>query len=114
MRENDDQTDIIRSIKAEGGFSKKWASRFGVGNPDLICALPGIGIFLLEVKTPEGKLSPKQVFELEEWRKGGGKVYVAIVDRKKHVEINGRLCQWLPNLQIYEGITAALNKKAKQ
>jgi|SRR5580765_8770342 len=108
MRENDDQLDIIRSIKAEGGYAKKWASRFGIGNPDLICSLPGIGIFLLEVKTEKGKVTSKQEFELENWRKAGGLAFVGIVQRKVQLLIEQQPCIWIPSEQVYARIKAQI------
>ena len=108
-RENDDQLDVIRSIKAEGGYAKKWAARFGVGNPDLICSLPDIGIFLLEVKTPKNsEPTGIQKYELEQWKKAGGLALVGIVVRKVSLVLLAPVvslpCFWNSKQRIYTDI----------
>lgn len=45
-----DQSDIIRSIKAQGGHARKWASGWQMGMPDIVASIPTIGPFLMEVK----------------------------------------------------------------
>ena len=86
-----DQRDIIASLKAQGGYGRKWASGFQVGCPDLICALPGIGAFLMEVKSfivgtalwsieiGKKKHENRQHYELEQIRKAGGLVMRGVV-----------------------------------
>lgn len=89
-----DQRDIILSLKAQGGYGKKWASAFQVGNPDLICALPGVGGFLMEVKSinlleqeyivdvdvsPKLKHESKQRYELQQWSQAGITTCIGIV-----------------------------------
>ena len=44
------QKHIIDSYWACGGHAAKWASEWQAGKPDLICALPGVGLHLMEVK----------------------------------------------------------------
>lgn len=105
MRENDDQLDIIHSIKAAGGYAKKWATPYSVGVADLVCSLPGIGIFLMEVKMFGNKLEPKQEYEKEQFEKAGGLVVVCYVRRK--VSLNfpiTKLCFWDSKKKVYEGI----------
>lgn len=43
------------------------SSAMGDGMTDLICATAG-QTFLVEIKTPEGKLTPAQEFLIERWR----------------------------------------------
>lgn len=50
MSELKEQLDIIKSIRRQGGFARKWSSDFQVGIPDIVAALPGIGAFFIEVK----------------------------------------------------------------
>lgn len=44
------QNRLIDSYKDQGGFARKWASGWQVGAPDLVAALPGFGVHLVEVK----------------------------------------------------------------
>jgi len=44
------QANILKSVIKGGGFGRKWASDFQVGVPDLILAMPGLGLWLCEVK----------------------------------------------------------------
>lgn len=44
------QRRIIKSVKNEGGWGRKWATQMTVGVPDLILALPHFGMFCAEVK----------------------------------------------------------------
>ena len=43
------------------------SSAMGDGFTDLVCATAG-QTFLVEIKTPEGKLTPAQEFLIERWR----------------------------------------------
>lgn len=98
QRELRDQRDIIRSIKAQSGFARKWAGGWQVGNPDLICSLPEFGLFLMEVKTlhihGEGHValhfkfdvSRKQRDELLLWDEAGALVVLGIVVHGPHYQ----------------------------
>ena len=110
MRETDDQLDILRTIKVGGGYGKKWATMYAVGAPDLICALPPIGIFLIEVKTPTGKHRPKQDFEQEQFKKAGGFVVKLRVWRKRFIRIQTWAGDytWDPKKQIYTNLVEAI------
>lgn len=122
--EGKDQLDIIKSIQTEGGYAKKWASMYGVGNPDLVCALPGIGNFLMECKMFDGELSAKQGYELTEFSKAGGLSIIAIILRKYQVyfvEVSTLLrspepAVWDSKSQRYTGILRQIAwcKNAKQ
>lgn len=87
-RETNDQLDIIKSIKAEGGYAKKWASRFVVGVPDLVGALPGVGNFLMEVKKLGEKPTAKQEHELKLNTAAGGLSFLTIVEHKKFIRLH--------------------------
>jgi hypothetical protein len=97
-----DQVDIIRSLIREGGYGKKWATRFSVGVPDLIGACPGVGMFLMEVKVldivlpirsdHEFDVTPKQRHELESYAKAEGLSLLGAVLRvSKNKRITKRL-----------------------
>lgn len=96
-----DQRDIILSLKAQGGYGKKWASAFQVGNPDLICSLPGVGGFLMEVKSitllekehiididisPKLKHEAKQRYELQQWNQAGMVTCIGVVIHHKKMK----------------------------
>ena len=44
------QTDIIRSVRQQGGWARKMSNRFLVGMPDLVMALHPFAICIAEVK----------------------------------------------------------------
>jgi hypothetical protein len=71
-RERDVQEGIVRKIKAAGGKVYKFhGSAFGyAGAPDLMGAVMGVPV-ALEVKTVDGRVTPKQAHELQEWKKQG-------------------------------------------
>jgi hypothetical protein len=110
MRENDDQADIIKSIKAESGYAKKWATPYTVGVPDLVGSLPSVGCFLMEVKKPGKQPTPKQAYELKQYQDAGGLVLLCHAYRKHHLHIKlfgqvlGLTCLWNPPNQVYMGL----------
>ncbi len=82
------QGHIIDSYKRCGGHARKWATELMVGMPDLICALPGWGVHLVEVKhRPMWRLgrdypnpmTDKQRYEAGLYRNGGGRVFGFVV-----------------------------------
>ena len=44
------QHKIVKSVRMQEGYGKKWSSTYAVGVPDLILSLPDIGPFFMEVK----------------------------------------------------------------
>lgn len=82
------QDHIVDSYGLAGGYAKKWASEMAVGNPDLVCALPGVGVHLVEVKhRPDWRLgneyanplTAKQMQVARDYTKAGGVVFGAVV-----------------------------------
>ena len=59
MRELAFQTEIIKSVKAAGGYGHKVSDRFKVGAPDLIIAAPKRGLILFECKSMAGIMPDK-------------------------------------------------------
>lgn len=88
-RELSYQNRIIESYSLYEGFARKWATNLYVGMPDLICALPGYGLHLIEVKhhpVDPKKLStfpdprtPRQAFAALKYTNAGGEVYLGVV-----------------------------------
>lgn len=50
MKELSFQTEVLKSVRLSGGFGQKIAHRFKAGVPDLLVAMPKIGLVLLECK----------------------------------------------------------------
>lgn len=82
------QRKIIKSVRDQGGYGKKWSTQMTVGVPDLVLALPDVGLFLMEVKLFTGAkdrfsrkvdTTPKQRLELGRFIKGGGLAVVGVV-----------------------------------
>ena len=44
------QHKIIKRVKSEGGWGRKWSSTYAVGVPDLLLAHPNFGLIAVEVK----------------------------------------------------------------
>lgn len=110
-----DQLDLINTIKKEGGYAKKWATHFAVGVPDLVCALPGVGNFLMEVKGPGSIPTPKQMYELTKFREAGGLSLLTIVTRHEEVIIfvhgeyrGGLTVRWDTQTKTYYGLKEGL------
>jgi len=70
------QPMIVADVKAIGGLACKVLPFNIIGIPDLLIALPGIGMFLMEVKKDDGELSAIQVARIEWLRSIGVTVYV--------------------------------------
>lgn len=111
MNENElkDQHEIMQSIYMQGGHARKWASRFQVGMPDLICSLPRVGIWLMEIKAIECRsivslaylrefvipIKDKQRRELEKFDMAGGRAIIGVVLHIKRDKIKRLfLCPW--------------------
>lgn len=60
MRESTLERYLVRAVQAEHGVCWKWSSPGITGVPDRICIMPGGIIIFVELKTPAGRLSPRQ------------------------------------------------------
>lgn len=116
-----DQDDIIATIRAEGGYAEKWASLFQVGKPDLICALPGVGNFLMEVKVKDEEPRLKQDYELKQNDDGGGLSLIGHVVRRntlsltaKHAPTVYQEVYWDQRTKTYRGMKGVINAWLKK
>jgi len=75
VRENKVERYLHDRVTSLGGTSRKWVSPGRRGVPDRIVVLPW-GIWLVEVKTIEGRLSPDQEREHQRLRDAGAVVKV--------------------------------------
>lgn len=87
------QTKIIKRIRSEGGYAKKWATQYSVGVPDLVTVLndeqSGLAAsHFFEVKLEKSwfkntsrkiKLSEKQKYEISALAKAGARVGVILL-----------------------------------
>lgn len=109
------QSHIIDSYKYAGGTAKKWVDSHAKGRADLVCALPGYGIHLLEVKhRPEfgpdvgaikNQLEPLQKHTAEEYIKAGGQVMAAVVGCSDDA-LKSRLAFFDPTADVWYSNTA--------
>jgi hypothetical protein len=102
-RELNFQNHVLDSYELAGGYGKKWSSEWAAGNPDLVLALHGFGVHLMELKHRElwsvGKeymnpLTQKQRTEARRWREAGGNALGGVVIGEK--AINSTLCLFMP------------------
>lgn len=106
QRELEEQTNIIKSLRAEGGYGRKISHRFAIGIPDLMTGLPPFVPALCEVKDlgavvdkfdREIGITDKQALELKRFsepyelhqtrytpNRRAGFILVHIVHRKRH------------------------------
>lgn len=73
VRENKVERYLHERVTAIGGTSRKWTSPGMRGVPDRVVILPW-GIWLVEVKTTDGKLSSDQVREHQRLTDAGARV----------------------------------------
>lgn len=82
------QSRIIKSVRRQGGYGRKWATQLTVGVPDLVLSFQGIGPFFMEVKLLRNcvhdfdrkiGLQPKQMHELAMLNKAGAEAFVGVV-----------------------------------
>lgn len=73
MRETNVTRGVIRMVQEAGGKAVKLhTGQFQeVGTPDILASIPGVGVMLVECKTPEGDLSRMQRYRLQEWARAG-------------------------------------------
>ena len=81
MLERDVEAYLVAAVKARGGKAWKWVSPGYSGVADRIVALPGGAVWMIEVKTDTGKLSPLQAQFRREVQALGAN-YVCLYGRK--------------------------------
>ena len=81
MLERDVEAYLVAAVKARGGKAWKWVSPGHSGVADRIVALPGGAVWMIEVKTDQGKLSPLQAQFRREVQALGAN-YVCLYGRK--------------------------------
>ena len=84
MREKEVEKYLIQEVEKLGGLCKKWVSPGSSGEPDRIVILPRNRIYFVELKAPEGELSPIQEYRIEELKNLG--VRVRVLSSKKLVD----------------------------
>lgn len=77
--EKDIEKYLIKQIKMRGGKCIKLSSQHEEGLPDRMVLLPGGGVFFVELKRKNGKLSPMQEVQHRFFKKLGMRVYVPFV-----------------------------------
>ncbi|MCJ7839963.1 VRR-NUC domain-containing protein [Lederbergia sp. NSJ-179] len=82
MKESQLEKRLKDKIEKLGGLCFKWVSPGRRGVPDRICILPKGRIIFVEMKAPNGRLSPLQRKRIDELRVRGQEVYV-LHTRKK-------------------------------
>lgn len=65
MLEKDVEKYLVKRVKEADGIAYKFVSPGHNGVPDRICVLPGGVAIFVEVKKPDGRLSPVQVMQLQ-------------------------------------------------
>lgn len=93
VRENKVERYLHDRATELGGTSRKWTSPGRKGVPDRIVIVPW-AIWLVEVKTTDGKLSPDQVREHQRLRDAGAVVKVVyghagvdqLIEELKHAQ----------------------------
>lgn len=76
MRESDIERRLVQGVKKLGGKAYKFVSPGNVGVPDRLVVLPGGVVLFVEVKAPDGRLSPNQRLQMWELAQMGAHVFV--------------------------------------
>ncbi|GAA0434554.1 VRR-NUC domain-containing protein [Virgibacillus salarius] len=76
MKESQLEKRLKDKIEQLGGLCFKWVSPGRRGVPDRICILPRGRTIFVEMKAPNGKLSPLQEKRIQELEKRKHEVYV--------------------------------------
>lgn len=71
MKESKLEARLVRLVRQAGGLTYKFVSPGHTGVPDRIVITPGGRVWFLELKTERGRLSPRQVYQLERLRQVG-------------------------------------------
>ena len=73
--ESDIEAYLVSRVKALGGKCQKHICPVERGDPDRLCALPRVGLFLVEVKRPGEEPGFHQKRRHREWIAAGGRVF---------------------------------------
>lgn len=76
MRESELEAIFVKRVKKAGGRAYKFTSPGRRGMPDRIALFPGGRVFMVELKTPEGRLSIHQRGVIAEFARLGTPVAV--------------------------------------
>lgn len=76
MRESDIERRLTQGVKKMGGKAYKFVSPGNVGVPDRLVVLPGGAVLFVELKAPDGRLSPNQRLQMTELTRLGAHVFV--------------------------------------
>ncbi|MGM0940342.1 MAG: VRR-NUC domain-containing protein [Bacillota bacterium] len=82
MKESQLEKRLKDKIEQLGGLCFKWVSPGRRGVPDRICILPRGRTIFVEMKAPNGKLSPLQEKRIQELEKRKHEVYVLETKQK--------------------------------
>ena len=94
-----DQSEIIKSIKLQGGHARKWASGWQMGMPDIVGSFVATGPFLMEVKQTKDRIyagvplpkelkpTDKQRMEMELFMKAGFMACLGIVVHENRIKL---------------------------
>jgi len=78
MREKVVEQHLVKCVESMGGLCEKFSAPGRIGVPDRICTLPTpVGMQLVEVKRPDGRVEPWQVRDHKLRAKLGIRVHVA-------------------------------------
>ena len=76
MRENHIEKKLKTEVEKRGGLCIKFTSPNTNGMPDRIVILPQARIAFIEAKAPGGKPRPIQIYQHQQLKKRGAKVYI--------------------------------------
>lgn len=85
---------LCQEVEKAGGTTRKFTSPGHKGVPDRICFFPGGRVHFVEVKEPDGKLSPIQIVEQDLLRKMGAVVLTLRNEREVDVYIKSVQKHW--------------------
>lgn len=76
MTESQIERRLVQGVDKLGGKAYKFVSPGNIGVPDRLVVLPGGAVKFVELKTPNGRLSPNQRLQLRELSQMGARVYI--------------------------------------
>jgi hypothetical protein len=82
IREKEIERHLVREIEKLGGKCRKWRSPQNNGVLDRIVQMPGGRIWFVELKAPNGDLSPQQELEIR-WLTNNGFRAVVLASKKE-------------------------------